>query len=204
MACGVLAASLVVGCSGEPDPAGQAPTPTTATSTVTAPVSTPTPPAGGPALATGLAYAERRFSSAWLEAPKAWPFRETGDGKAQAIGNAGPWRLDIEVLPGATRKQESDLNDRLTKLRGTPGLRVSGKAPGVLRFEDGDRDYTTLTYTYRSSDGTRLVLSRWLEVTSVPDARVSHAELTVTGRPQDSTGLQAVLTRATVTLTLDE
>jgi hypothetical protein len=211
VAAGLLAVTLVAGCSGDPAPAGQPPTtatPTpTPTPTLTTPVSTPT---AGPALTTRLAYAERRFRSTdrplvfetWLEAPKTWSFRPTGYGRAQSA--AGLWRLDIEIFPGAANTQEFDLNARLKKLRGTPGLRIAGQSPGVLRFEDGVRDYTTLTYTYRSPDGTRLVLSRWLELTGIPDLRASHAELTVSGRPQDSAGLQAVLMRATVTLTVDE
>jgi hypothetical protein len=219
IACGVLAAVLFAGCGADPEPAGQPPT--TATPAPAPTVTTPTPsatptrtptgtPDRSPALGSGLSYAERRFRSAgrplefetWLQAPKSWPFRTTGYGRARA--GTGPWQLDIEVLPGAANSQEFDLNARLAKLRGTPGLRIAGRSPGVLRFEDGVRDYTTLTYTYRSPDGTRLVLSRWLELVGIPDLRASHAELTVSGRPQDRAGLQAVLTKATVTLTVDE
>lgn len=212
--CGLLVAVLLTGCSGDPEPAGQAPTPSTADpsgppTTPTTSASTPIPTAG-PALAQRVPYAERRFRSSgrplefetWLEAPKDWSFRSTGYAKAESA--AGPWQLDIEVFPGAANTQAFDLSTRLKRLLGSPGLRVISKTPGVLRFEDGVRDYTTLTYTYTSSSGTRLVMSRWLELTGIDGQRISHAELTVSGRPQDSAGLQAVLMRATNTLTVDE
>jgi hypothetical protein len=159
-------------------------TPSVSTSTTPA---TPGPTSG--LQVDSLRYTVQTFGtdkvSVSVEVPEGWKSAQTGT-RPRFLDPTGIWQLRFDTR-GSRQSPEQSVKTRAASI-------------DEQDLEVLSRDNGTLVYTYTDQTrGPRMGLSRWLRADS---GNGSAIEITVGGRPQDASGLRAVLDHATETLTL--
>ena len=205
---GILAGAAIVAVvalvrGGSDDPAAG---PTPGPSVASAQSARPPDPAGGPLDPAALRFEPRKFGTKaadiGLEAPKGWKYVRQDDYNAWFVGPSGTWRLRVDATANP-RSIDEMLTARERSLKAsTKDLTVLDRAKGTqdVSWSPGTLSYRTLVYSYTSSDrGHRLVINRFV---ALGDGGRTAIELTTSGRPEDETGLTAVLEQATRTLML--
>lgn len=166
----------------------------------------PPDPAGGPLDPAALRFEPKKFGTKTadigLEVPKEWKYVRQDDYNAWFVGPSGAWRLRVDATANP-RSIDDMLTARERSLKAsTKDLKVIDRAKGTqdVGWSPGTLSYRTLVYSYTSSDrGHRLVINRFI---ALGDGGRTAIELTTSGRPEDETGLTAVLEQATKTLVL--
>lgn len=135
-----------------------------------------------------------------VSVPRAWRQVKTGRWQDRFVDPSAPRliRFDLDqqhrITPAAAMKK------REAALRGTPGLKILGRATSTLTTSRGGKvTVATIVYTYRSGATTRWVANRFVSLYGIPDQAV---ELTVAGRLTDRPTLTTTLAQATRTFTL--
>lgn len=205
---GIVAGAVIVAVvalvrGGSDDPvAGSTPTPSVASAQTVRPPD----PAGGPLDPAALRFEAKKFGTKTadigLEVPKGWKYVRQDDYNAWFVGPSGAWRLRVDATANPRSiDQMLDARERSLKAS-TKDLNVLDRAKGTqdVSWGPGTLGYRTLVYSYTSSDrGHRLVINRFV---ALGDGGRTAIELTTSGRPEDETGLTAVLEQATKTLML--
>lgn len=197
----VTVVALVRGGSDDPV-AGSSPTPSVASAQSVRPPD----PAGGPLDPAMLRFEARKFGTKsadiGIEAPKDWKYVRQDDYNAWFVGPGGTWRLRVDATANS-HSIDQMLSTRERSLKSsTKDLNVLDRAKGTqsVTWSPGTLTYRTLVYSYISGDrGHRLVINRFI---ALGDGGRTAIELTTSGRPEDETGLTAVLEQATKTLVL--
>jgi hypothetical protein len=204
---GILAGAAVVGGivafraepdSGETVKAASSPSPSATPSAVE--------PGTGALQAAGIQYVSKKFGTKTaditIEAPAGWKYVKQDAYNAWFVGPEGTWRLRVDATANA-RDIDQALKTRERSLaRSANRLKVLGREDGVQQtnWGPGMLRHRTLVYSYQSSDrGLRYVMNRFV---AIGDAGRTAVEITVSGRPEDQTGLEAVLAQATATIVL--
>ncbi|WP_328320880.1 hypothetical protein OHA70_22940 [Kribbella sp. NBC_00382] len=147
-----------------------------------------------------LACTSPDYCNGVVTVPRAWRQVKTARWQDRFVDPSAPRmiRFDLDqqhrITPAAAMKK------REAALRGTPGLKVLGRATSTLTTARGGKvRMATLVYTYRSGSTTRWVANRFVSLYDIPDQAV---ELTVAGRLADKAVLTTTLAQATRTFTL--
>lgn len=184
MTAGVVAFGTVVAVNGgNPFAAHDAP------ASIVTPSPSTTPSHGNGLAADGLQYVVQNFGTdndpVSAEVPTGWKSAQGGT-RPKYLDPTGVWQLRFDT------RGSKQSPDELVKNRERS---IDEKDLRVLNRDDG-----LLVYTYTDKTrGPRMGLSRWI---SLDDGKSTAVEITVGGRPQDESGLRAVLQHATDTLKL--
>ena len=183
--------------------------PGTAAGATSSSVATPTPtPSDGNFRAEGLQYDRKTFGGAGTavaaEVPAEWSLQPVAGQRHRFVDPTDTLLIRFDSRAGK-ESPERLVADRRESVRGEQDFKavdvVTGTQP--VSWNPDDLTFTTLTYTYTDSDRStgrsRMVLSRWV---SVDGGKHTSLEITVAGRPDDASGLRALLDHATRTLEL--
>ncbi len=209
MVAGVLAGAVVValilvlrGGSGDKPVADSSP------SRSVAPVETRTSadPAAGPLDPSALQFEKKKFGTKVadisLEVPKGWKYVRQDQYNAWFVGPGSTWRLRVDATANSRTIDEMMTARERSLRKSTKELKVLHRDKGSeqVAWSPGTLTHRTLTYTYLNADrGHRLVINRFV---ALGDGGRTAVEITTSGRPEDETGLDAVLAQATTTLIL--
>lgn len=202
MTVGVAALGAFVAVRDDPFTAGPG-------ASVSSPVPAATP---GPAAFSidSLSFERRSFgpSGAGIsaEVPSGWTVDQRSSYDVRCYDPAGVWMVRFDGTTGG-RNVTAQAVAKRNSVRREQDFRVVREYGGTLAadWNAGGLTHRTLVYSYTNTRdqaarrGPRLVMSRWI---SIDAGGRSAVEITVSGRPQDEAGLDALLTRTTETLFL--
>jgi hypothetical protein len=200
---GVLAArSDDSGASSSPSTPATSQTPTEPAG----PTQPPPDPEAGPLDPPAIKFVTKSFgtktANITLDVPEGWKYKKQGDYNAWFVGPGSIWRLRVDAS-ATSRTIDQQLAAREASLRkSTTGLKVLARERGSLATSWGPGTIThrTLIYSYANADkGLRYVMNRFI---ALGDGGRTAIEITTSGRPEDQSGLDAVLSQATSTLVL--
>ena len=163
-------------------------------------------PEAGPLEAAGIRYVSKKFGTRTaditLQVPAGWTYVKQDAYNAWFVGPEGTWRLRVDATANS-RTIDQTLRARERSLeRSTKGLKVIAREEGAQQtnWGPGSLTHRTLIYSYQNSDrGLRFVMNRFV---ALGDGGRTAVEITASGRPDDQTGLEAVLAQATATIVL--
>jgi hypothetical protein len=166
----------------------------------------PPDPDSGPLDPSALEFEPKKFGTKvadiTLEVPKGWKYVRQDEYNAWFVGPASAWRLRVDATANP-RTIDQMMTARERSLRSTTKeLKVLHRDKGTeeVAWSPGTLTHRTLTYTYLNTGrGHRLVINRFV---ALGDGGRTAVEITTSGRPEDETGLNAVLAQATTTLVL--
>ena len=177
-----------------------------------APAGNPPASAPGPnALSIDALTFERRSfgpSGAGISAdvPAGWTVDQRSSYDIRFFDPSGIWMVRFDGTAGS-RNVTAQAVAKRNSVRREQDFRVVREYGGTIAadWNAGGLTHRTLVYSYTNTRdqaarrGPRLVMSRWI---SLDAGGRSAVEITVSGRPQDDAGLDALLTRATTTMFL--
>jgi hypothetical protein len=132
-------------------------------------------------------------------APKGWNMVKLSTFEAKFTSSNKLWNLRVNgVYQGATPVAKV-VAQKKAALQGVKGYKLISQTNGSMKatnpsFEGVVFHYTTLVYSYTDGNTTRLVVDRF---TNAFGANTTDLELSAGGRPQDRSGLEAVVNTAT-------
>lgn len=207
MTVGVAALGAFVAIRDNPSSAGPDPSVSSPTPAVTQPAGTPGP---GALSIDALTFERRSFgpSGAGIsaEVPSGWTVDQRSSYDIRFYDPTGIWMVRFDGSTGG-RNVTAQAVAKRNSVRREQDFRVVREYGGTIAadWNAGGLTHRTLVYSYTNTRdtaarrGPRLVMSRWISISA--DGR-SAVEITVSGRPQDQAGLDALLSRATETLFL--
>ncbi len=171
------------------------------------PTQPPPDPGAGPLDPPAITFVSKSFGTKTaritLDVPQGWPYKKQGDYNAWFVGPHSVWRLRVDATANS-HSIDQQLAAREASLRkSTRGLKVMARERGSLEttWGSGTITYRTLIYSYENADrGLRFVMNRFI---ALGDSGRTALEITTSGRPEDQSGLDAVLSQATTTLVLE-
>lgn len=160
----------------------------------------------GPLDPSALQFEKKKFGTKTadigLEVPKGWTYVRQNEYNAWFVGPGNTWRLRVDATANSRTIDEMMTARERSLQSSTKELKVLHRDKGSeeIAWSPGTLTHRTLTYTYLNSDrGHRLVINRFV---ALGDGGRTAVEITTSGRPEDETGLNAVLAQATTTLIL--
>ncbi|MEU8224711.1 hypothetical protein [Kribbella sp. NPDC048915] len=227
VAAGLLLLALALGVGGgyaagdyldRPTAAGTAaplgevsPSPTPSPSEPSLPVKTPVPSNVEP-LNTGLEYTTHSVTVTpkgaapvrlAVETPQGWrlaPRDPERPAEFKYLDKLRERGVRVEAVEPAVRTPADELAKLVVDLKKSvpaeDGLRIISQTSDeqILGDDGRPRSVATLIYTYIPGETLRYVVVRWIAVNDNPFATI---EMSITGLPQDATGLDEVLLHAT-------
>ena len=140
------------------------------------------------------------------EVPAGWTVDQRSSYDVRFYDPTGVWMVRFDGTTGG-RNVTAQAVAKRNSVRREQDFRVVREYGGTIAadWNAGGLTHRTLVYSYTNTRdhaarrGPRLVMSRWI---SIDAGGRSAVEITVSGRPQDEAGLDALLTRSTETLFL--
>jgi hypothetical protein len=207
MIVGVSAVGAFVAVRDTPITGGPEPSVSSTVQGTTQPAATPGPAAFS---IDSLTFERRSFGPSGagisVEVPTGWTVDQRSSYDIRFYHPTGVWMVRFDGTTSGKNVVTQAVSKR-NSVRRERDFRVVREYGGTIAasWNAGGLTHRTLVYSYTNTRdhparrGPRLVMSRWISLDA--DGR-SAVEITVSGRPQDDAGLDALLTRASETLFL--